>query len=419
MSQWSWVLELEGTARVVSGDRSRPLSLPDQLEGRTLLITDFQDAPLGVEALESGSRQMAPVVEKRLRERGEIDEVARLLIHDSERQGDTVRVFYTAVEVSRYLGYRNWSERHPDHLLLFPLGAALLAVARGQELENGVLLFRHGDAVDLLLRVRGRVVDATRLQLFDDSPDEQVRIAEAIADRWRQYAPQEEPGLCVLIEDTPAAAAGLAEALAARGRLICSAPASGPELLFKYLTPALADSSLKERALLLGSRLLPWASGAMLALCVLSALLAWGWRGDAQRLEHTLAQRTPLDSVQLNERLNSALQASVELGTAQQQLTKFAALVARAGRTPNPALLVAHLRQVVPQGIVLTELGVLSEDTGVLVVIAGRSTTAAAPLAAEKRLVSGLESLGYQVVKREIEGDKASRFRLALTWSGQ
>lgn len=85
MSRWSRVLELNGTAREIGSDRT--LNLPDQLEGRTLLITDFQDSPLGVESLESGSRQIAPVVEKRLRERGEIDEVARLLIHDSRAPG--------------------------------------------------------------------------------------------------------------------------------------------------------------------------------------------------------------------------------------------------------------------------------------------------------------------------------------------
>lgn len=417
MSRWSRVLELNGTAREIGSDRS--LSLPDQLEGRTLLITDFQDSPLGVESLESGTRQIAPVVEKRLRERGEIDEVARLLIHDSERQGNTVRVFYTAVGVSRYLGYRNWSDRHPQHLLLFPLGAALLAVARAQGLENGALVFRHGECVDLLLRLGGRVVHASRLQLFDDSRSEQARIAEAITSLWRQHSSQEEPAVCLVIEERAGAAAGLAEELATRGRLISSEPPLGVASLFSSLSPALADSSPRARALLLGSRIMPWASAAMLALCVLTAVLAWVWRADAQQLEQELAQRGAAAAAPLDQRLESALQEAAALSAQQQELAAFAALVERAERTPNPALLVEQLRKVVPEGMVLTELGVLSEEDGVLVVVAGRSTSAAAPLAAEKRLVSGLESLGYRVVKREIEGDKASLFRLALTWSGR
>lgn len=164
---------------------------------------------------------------------------------------------------------------------------------------------------------------------------------------------------------------------------------------------------------------MPWASAVMLALCVLTAALAWVWRADAQRLERQLAQRGATDAASLDQRLESALQEAAALSAEQQKLATFAALAERAERTPNPALLVEQLRQVVPEGMVLTELGVLSEEDGILVVVAGRSTSAAAPLAAEKRLVSGLESLGYRVVKREIEGDKASLFRLALTWSGR
>lgn len=330
-----------------------------------------------------------------------------------------MRVFYTAVGVSRYLDYRNWSDRHPQHLLLFPLGAALLAVARAQGLENGALVFRHGESVDLLLRLGGRVVQASRLQLFDDSHSEQARIAETITTLWRQHSSQEEPAVCLLIEERAGAAAGLAEELAARGRLISSEPPLGVASLFSSLSPALADSSPRERALLLGSRIMPWASAVMLALCVLTAALAWVWRADAQQLERQLAQRGATDAASLDQRLESALQEAAALSAEQQKLATFAALAERAERTPNPALLVEQLRQVVPEGMVLTELGVLSEEDGILVVVAGRSTSAAAPLAAEKRLVSGLESLGYRVVKREIEGDKASLFRLALTWSGR
>lgn len=418
MSDWQYVLELNGRAERLADGGCEALSLPDELRGRTLLVTDFQGAPFGVEALESGIRQVAPVVEKRLRDSGEIDEIARLLIHDSQRQGDMVQVFYSAIAVTRYLRYRSWCEAHPDHLLLFPLAEALLAVARGQALDDGVLLFRHGDSVDVLICVGGRVVAASRLQRFADSHAEEARIAAAILQLRQHHMPGSGAVSYLLIEARAGAAQTLMAELAASGELDCREPAQGVDLLFRYLTPAQADRSLTERITLLGAQLLPWAGAAMLSLCVLAAGLALVWRHDAQQLEARLTQARQSDLAALHEQLKRAQQASVTLQNSQQQLVDFSRLLARAGQTPNPAMLINHLRQAVPEGIALTEVGILSEDAGVLIVISGRSATAAAPLDAEERLVTALKALGYRVVKREIEGDKGnSLFRLALTWS--
>jgi len=53
----------------------------DALPGPTVVITDYQAAPFGVEALPAHHQNLAPLLEKRLRDAGDIDSLARVIIH--------------------------------------------------------------------------------------------------------------------------------------------------------------------------------------------------------------------------------------------------------------------------------------------------------------------------------------------------
>lgn len=416
MSRWQQLLDLDGQSLSQPVKAVAAVQLPDDLAGPTLLITDFGSAPFGVETLPAHSKRLAPIVEKRLRDQGDIDGLAQVLVHASERQENIARVFYTAVPIADYLRYHQFGKHHPDHLLLFPLADALLALAHQQELNNGLLLFVHGSCVDVLLLRQGQVHAARRLRCFGDEPVEQLRLAIALEQLWTKEGLKETD--LVLLEHTSGAGASLSELLAQKG-LIKAIPASlGPQHLFAALNLLKSTQAPVERVCYLSTVILPWVAMTMVLLCLLAGSLMTSWRLDAQSLQTTLSSTDMSTTEQLRQSMNDALQETERLAVSQQTLTEFIHLAERVRRVPDPASLIRHLRQTTPNGITLTEASIVSDQEGGLIVVVGRSQSAAAPLDAESRFVKALEQQGYRVVRREIEGGAASSlFRLVLTWS--
>lgn len=416
MSHWQRLLDLDGQCHWHTATSASSIRLPDDLQGPVLMITDYGSAPFGVDTLPAHSRRLAPLVEKHLRERGEIDGQAQVLVHDSEHQGGIARVCYTAVPVADYLRYRSFSQRHPEHLLLFPLADALLALARQQELNDGLLLFVHGVCVDVVMLQQGRIQAASRLRRFGDEPVEDMRLAIAIERLW-QTSDTDGADL-VMLEQTAGASSQLGEILAKKSFIKGKRPPLSPLDLFGALNLAKANQPPLERALYLGSLALPSVAMLMLLLSLLTAGLMVNWRADTRLLQEQAANAGISTNPQLRQHMTSALHHAEQLTSSQHALTDFVHLAERVSQIPDPATLIRHLRQATPNNIALTEASIVSSEEGGLIVVVGRSQSAAAPLDAEGNFVNALEQLGYRVVRREIEGSAdSSLFRLALTWS--
>lgn len=416
MSHWQQLLDLEGQVLNQNSTPAVPIRLPEVLRGPTLLISDFASAPFGVDTLSAHSKRLAPLVEKRLREQGEIDGLAQVLVHTSEQQGNIARVFYTAVPVANHLRYHQLSKIHTDNLLIFPLAEALLALAHQQELTDGLLLFVHGQCVDLLMLHQGQVRAAKRLRHFDNEAIEQQRLASAIQRIWQDEASTEAD--LVVIEHTPGAAASLNDLLAQQGIIKAIPLALTPNHLFAALNLLKAVQSPSERVSYLSAVSLPWVAMLMVLLCLLTGALMMHWRLDTLALQATLSPTNTAATPLLRQKISTALQNAEQLIDSQKTLTDFIQLAERARRVPDPASLIQHLRNSTPADITLTEASIVSNPEGGLIIVVGRSQSAAAPLGAENNFVKALEEHGYQVVRREIEGGAGSSlFRLALTWS--
>lgn len=419
MSHTQCLLDLKGQVwrsnSAAAVDRGRL----EMLSGPAVIITDYQAAPFGVEAFPAHHQNLAPLLEKRLRDEGDIDGLARVILHTRERQGDLAQVCYTAIPLAVSLRYRRWVKQQGDHVLLFPLLEALITLARQQGLENGLLAFVHDDSVDVLVLQDGQVMHASRERLYARSADDQARIATYIAAHLDRFVERNQQPECLLVERRAEESQPLTEALRGRG-IPMPAPVLSVATLFEHLSLKRADLDATSRTLYLLRQVLPWAAAAMAVLCLSSVVgaLYWKQQADVLQAELNVAKAQGVGSTVTE--MSDALLGADELYLSQRERADFVRLAEQVRQTPNPARLLRHLRQSVPADIDLIEAGIISDDEDVLIIVAGRSASVAAPFAAEERFVLALNRLGYEVVRREItSGLGNSLFRLALTWSEQ
>lgn len=417
MSQTQWLLDLKGKVWQVGPETSGIVESLDALRGPAVVISDYQGAPFGVESLPAHHHNLAPLLDKRLRDEGDIDGLARVIIHARERQGDLARVCYTAIPLAVSMRYRRWIGQCDDHILFVSLLEALLILARRQGLDNGVLAFVSDDSVDVLVLQDGLVLHAGRQRLYGSDSSGHTRIAAFIAAQQSLFADRERQMDFLLLERSAGESQPLIDALASSSfqNVISLMPAAR---LFEYVSIKHSDLDGVSRALYLAKRALPWAVAAMLALCLASVAGALYWKHEARSLQASLSDvKAQAVNVTLAE-IEGALRSAESLALSQRERADFVHLAERVRTTPDPASLLRHLRQAVPDSIELTEAGIVSDEAGVLIIVAGRSDSVAAPFAAEERFVKALNGLGYEVVRREISsGIGNSLFRLALTWS--
>ena|GEM_PF-807702 len=420
MSCIQYLLDLNRSPIRLDDSGSTPVKLPDDFSGPCVVITDYQASPFGVETLPAQHDNLAPLLEKRLRDQGDIDELAQVLIHAKEQQNGLARACYSAVPVSTHLRYRNWCAQHDDHVLLFPLPEALLALSRQQALHDGMLIFVHGQSIDLLVFQDDKVLAANRMHLFSHDSSEYQRLARQISSSTLQLnsAPANTP--CLLVEATAGECAPLQNALFAL-QLALNAPVLPAVQLFRALKPKQADVTSASRFMYIAHLALPVVGVFMLVLCLASAGLTWYWKQQAENYQQALTAFSHSNSVAApGPALESALREANLLVQSQGELQAFLDITERASKTPAPAQLVQNLRLAATKNIELTEVSILSDKRETLIIVVGRSGGIAAPLEAETRFVNALNKQGYTVVKREIESEAGkSLFRLALIWSAK
>ena len=415
MSAAQLLFDLGGPAEGASANAlSQRLASP---RGPVIIITDYQGAPFGVEALPAHHQNLAPLLEKRLRDEGDIDGLARVLMHACERQGDFAQTAYTAVPVAVHMAYQRWVKQQSDHVLLFPLLEALILLAQRQQLVSGVLAFVHDESVDVLVFQDGSLLQASRQRLYANDDQPYRRIAAYIHAQQVGLQGDDDQAECVLIERTSDESQLLVEALKEAGTQSVK-PALPARLLFDQLNAKRADLDGVSRSLYLANRIMPLVAAVMVTFCLTGAGGALYWKHQASSLQAELNEAQTQSLSQTFSEMNGALGEAQIMAVTQRERAEFVRLSDRVRRTPDPASLIRDLRQTVPAGIDLTEAGIVSDDAGVLILVAGRSASVAAPFAAEERFVEALQKLGYEVERREItSGLGNSLFRLALTWS--
>lgn len=420
----------------IQDDNCQPLDRQETLDRPLWIITDYQDAGFGVMVLSSRISDLAPLIEKRLRDEGHIDTYSRVIIHQRQRVRDAYRVFYTVVALDVWSQWQQWLKDSRHYIVPIPLGAALLGWAQSTQRRNHLILLVQPRDVALLALVEGQVMVAERMPLVVDSTAELLakRVQRQLQESgFATVHPKPTEGTIishgVLPPDYPQQLSqALGQVLA--GILWSVLPAehradhdpqfrSAVPALFATAHEAMADVPPELRAQLLLSSVLPWCAAAMLVVA-----LAMGWQGQrwwqqAEQLEQqatALLQSVPTED--MHQALNQALDDSNALIRVADEVQAFYALNSQRQKLPSLPRLIQDIQASQPQGLDVIELGVVVEGEAALIILTGRSDAFVPTMEREGHLVRELAARGYQVVRQEIFSSPAgiNTFELALNW---
>ncbi|NKN32388.1 hypothetical protein [Marichromatium bheemlicum] len=380
---------------------------------------------------------IAPIIEKRLRDHGEIDSYSRVIVHQRTRLRDAYRVFYTVVPLDVWTRYQKRAKASDHYQVLVPLGAAMLAWTLKRGRASHLLVLLQPDDISFMVVIDKQVMLAERMPVLAGSDPGMVaeRLFRQLNEQGfgRTYPLPPHATLIGHGEFTEDTGAQLVEALRRRfpGIDWTQLPASctldhDPDLqsalptLLETSSEAIADTTPGQRAQLLLLSMLPWLG---LSLLVLTLALVWQgtrWNGQALALEQRLAeQRVAIaDLDEIETRLRRNHQQSIVTAEQASDVLALLDLQARRDRVPPLPRLVRDVQRSLPEGLELRELSVVVEDGVAMVVLTGRSEAFYPSMEKERHLVDALTQHGYRVIDQTIQAGNSGEntFSLAALW---
>ena len=178
--QGVWYSQFDGVWQVSS---EKPALLP-----QTRILSDFDNAPSGVMAVDAQPDFAAAVIEKHLRSEGLIDGEAHVLAHRIIAAGGGSRVLYTAVPVAVWQDIFTWLQQQPSVGLLYCVDAAMLALAQ----RHDAVLCRSGRQFRFLVSKPGTLIYLTTTAFSDDPDDIDTALLNLIDQARTQWLPRNE-----------------------------------------------------------------------------------------------------------------------------------------------------------------------------------------------------------------------------------
>jgi hypothetical protein len=446
------LLDVHGDCRVFpAGPQATvPSALPEALGtlagASARVLTDWgPGAVLGV-ATVSGTAAAAPaLLEKRLRDQGETDDISHLLVHQSQTRGGSTELVYSAIPVQTWLRYQQQAADHPRLLLLHDWTRTLLDWARGHELATGALLVMHPQGLDVVVLTGGRIQTLERLRIFRGEPDAWHRVGLRVASMLRQRQEGEGaipaaaiPLVMWVLRGTESELAALLGGLGTLRLTECWAEApvetqvvlgrtdDTQSLPVQPLDLAAIATAMPlrqavgrrlDRAAALAEQWLPALALASLALAVIiGGTAAFMHNRNAQALA-TLPGQTQAQAVWRS--LDEAVQRADKLAEQQKDSRRWLQQRLASSKLPDMAMVLAHVRRSLPAGLVIDEVGLVVENDNHLLTVIGHAAAGVGDsLHSESAFAQALQSDGFTLVKRDLLlRDGQPGFKLSMTWS--
>lgn len=442
----SLLLDVCGRARQVDGPGGTPRPLADLLarvQGVPVhVLTDWgQGAVFGVASVMATGRAAAALLEKQLRDQGETDEVSHMLVHRARAGMGSSELVYCAVPAQGWNRYQAMAAAHSCIVLLHDWSRSLLHWARAMRIRQGHLLVVHPDALDVLVIRDGEAAALTRLPRVDEGPQACERLGQRAA-------------ALVADMDMDGGAAEDAQVSAPRGVMwVCAGAEEGLMPLVRGLGPVkvdemsaehpdqvrlirgngstvglldwqalVADLPAREAASPAIDVAATWAERWMPAFSAGAAALACAMAVGASVLHlrsygegsADAAALTPATWQTLNERVQQADREAAGRQAVRVALERRLA----AAELPEFTTVLERLRQSLPVGVAIDEVGLVAEKGTHLVTVLGSADVRQESLRDESELARGLRASGFQLVDREVlVKDGRPKFKLSMTWS--
>lgn len=104
------------------------------IQGPALVVVDFSESQVGVQACKGKAEYAAAQIEKLVRSQGGIDGTLQVFINRQVRYIDSTTALYTAVSLDSWQEFQVWSDRQADHCLIIPVAGLLAGAVTGDEL---------------------------------------------------------------------------------------------------------------------------------------------------------------------------------------------------------------------------------------------------------------------------------------------
>lgn len=119
------LLTREGWQQLCGGEFAAVAEWP-VLDAPTLVVTDFEEAPLASYRFDNGKTAYAvPMIEKRARSEGVIDGLAHIISHRLQAVRSGFQTFHTVVPLEFWQRLQQWATQQRDHCILISLGTLL------------------------------------------------------------------------------------------------------------------------------------------------------------------------------------------------------------------------------------------------------------------------------------------------------
>ena len=112
----------------------KEIPLWSDIQGPALVVVDFSESQVGMQACKGKAEHAAAQIEKLVRLQGGIDGTLQVFVHRQVRHADSNAALYTAVSLNSWQEFQAWSDRQADHCLLIPVAGLLAGAVKGDEL---------------------------------------------------------------------------------------------------------------------------------------------------------------------------------------------------------------------------------------------------------------------------------------------
>jgi hypothetical protein len=438
------LIDLRGDCLAASEADAAPRDLGEALsasEGApAFLLTDWgQGTVFGVATVLAPANTAPAVLEKQLRDQGETDELSHILVHQSQAGVGSTELAYSAVPIKSWRRYQQIAAEHPDQLLMHDWVRTLMHWARSRSLTDGAALALHSHGLDVIVLKQGRVTALDRLRPFQDERDAWEQIGQRAASMLRDLDVLNDAAaksLSVKVMVLPGAASFLpvilqgltpvvadevwvADADAARAHLQDGTAVHTLDWsrLVDSLPLRQAVNRPIEKASAWAERWAPRIGVAALGLsCVVGATA--GVMHYRTQLAFASLSGDARKSQAMAQSLNTAVQDADQLAARQKNAREWIGKRVDGAKVPDMNFVLAHVREVLPPGMVIEEVGLVVEKGAHLVTVVGHASVIEDSLRTESAFAQALQSDGFVLKKRDVLlRDGRPKFKLSMTWS--
>ncbi|MBF0186394.1 MAG: hypothetical protein HQL50_00540 [Magnetococcales bacterium] len=376
------ILELDEQLFQLRGRRLTALDNTSAVHRHKWLVTDLKGAIPRVMRVSAKPEDAAPVLEKQLREIGELSGPGEVLVHDYVRRDKrSLDCLLTGVTRTVFGDYQFAANGDSDHHLIFSFPCLLAkALKKIKPKRPAVIMIQHGRHVDLLVADHKHLYDATRVSVSQETDHERfpdlIRTVLQTAEQRSEIEIREFHFHYWLSKDPNAFTwvTSLAESM----QVTCHMAPSGLLKLAKdqyhSTLPALLESldvadsasSKKDRFLFQLHRLEPWLTVPMLAGALFLGFnaLEWERKGD--------------DLARANQTLQSRITRSLSQETKLEPNPDFEPTLAltstltHASKQPIPDLILREVYQSAAPRVAFDQVKMEYGENGVSVHLHGR-----------------------------------------------